>query len=74
MSNLKTLIAVSTMMGAFSDPFLNAMDTMPKFNATRGRRIDVRTEPKIGRNEPCPCGSGIKYKRCGAVGKCSHEE
>jgi uncharacterized protein len=19
---------------------------------------------KIGRNEPCPCGSGIKYKRC----------
>lgn len=23
-----------------------------------------RTEPKIGRNEPCPCGSGKKYKRC----------
>jgi uncharacterized protein YecA (UPF0149 family) len=22
----------------------------------------VRTEPKIGRNEPCPCGSGKKYK------------
>lgn len=21
-------------------------------------------EPKIGRNEPCPCGSGKKYKRC----------
>lgn len=19
---------------------------------------------KIGRNEPCPCGSGIKYKKC----------
>jgi hypothetical protein len=24
----------------------------------------VRTEPKIGRNEPCPCGSGKKYKKC----------
>ncbi len=24
----------------------------------------VRSEPKIGRNEPCPCGSGKKYKRC----------
>ena len=24
----------------------------------------VRTEPKIGRNEPCPCGSGKKYKHC----------
>jgi uncharacterized protein len=23
-----------------------------------------RTEPKIGRNEPCPCGSGRKYKNC----------
>jgi hypothetical protein len=24
----------------------------------------VRVEPKIGRNEPCPCGSGKKYKKC----------
>ncbi|MGB0716251.1 MAG: SEC-C metal-binding domain-containing protein, partial [Phycisphaerae bacterium] len=20
--------------------------------------------PKVGRNEPCPCGSGKKYKQC----------
>lgn len=24
----------------------------------------VRDAPKVGRNEPCPCGSGRKYKRC----------
>jgi hypothetical protein len=24
----------------------------------------VRHEPKIGRNDPCPCGSGKKYKKC----------
>ena len=24
----------------------------------------VKTEPKIGRNDPCPCGSGKKYKKC----------
>ncbi|GHV88834.1 UPF0225 protein [Spirochaetia bacterium] len=24
----------------------------------------VRTGPKIGRNDPCPCGSGKKYKHC----------
>lgn len=24
----------------------------------------VRKEKKIGRNEPCPCGSGKKYKKC----------
>ena len=23
-----------------------------------------RTEPKVGRNDPCPCGSGKKYKAC----------
>jgi uncharacterized protein YecA (UPF0149 family) len=23
-----------------------------------------RSEPKVGRNEPCPCGSGNKYKKC----------
>jgi len=24
----------------------------------------LRVQPKIGRNEPCPCGSGRKFKRC----------
>ncbi|GAB1455216.1 MAG: YchJ family protein [Spirochaetia bacterium] len=24
----------------------------------------VRAGPKVGRNEPCPCGSGKKYKQC----------
>jgi preprotein translocase subunit SecA len=24
----------------------------------------VRDMPKVGRNEPCPCGSGKKYKQC----------
>ena len=24
----------------------------------------VRSSPKIGRNDPCPCGSGKKYKKC----------
>ncbi|HKE59932.1 MAG TPA: preprotein translocase subunit SecA [Pyrinomonadaceae bacterium] len=29
----------------------------------------VRDQPKVGRNEPCPCGSGKKYKKChGAMG------
>jgi len=23
-----------------------------------------RTQKKIGRNDPCPCGSGKKYKKC----------
>jgi SEC-C motif domain protein len=26
--------------------------------------VRPRTAPKIGRNDPCPCGSGKKYKKC----------
>lgn len=29
----------------------------------------VRSEKKIGRNDPCPCGSGKKYKKCCGAGK-----
>jgi uncharacterized protein YecA (UPF0149 family) len=24
----------------------------------------VHKGPKVGRNDPCPCGSGKKYKKC----------
>src|SRR5258708_35905582 len=26
--------------------------------------VPYRAEPKIGRNDPCPCGSGAKFKKC----------
>ena len=32
---------------------------------SQGDNITVRrTAPKVGRNDPCPCGSGKKYKQC----------
>lgn len=42
------------------------------FDRTRFRPMAVaptakqmaRKPPRIGRNEPCPCGSGLKFKRC----------
>ncbi len=30
----------------------------------QARAKPVRTGPKVGRNDPCPCGSGKKYKQC----------
>ena len=36
--------------------FWHAQDLLPA--------APLRTGPKIGRNDPCPCGSGRKYKRC----------
>ncbi|MBN1780896.1 SEC-C domain-containing protein [bacterium] len=29
-----------------------------------GKPQPVHAEPKVGRNDPCPCGSGKKYKHC----------
>jgi preprotein translocase subunit SecA len=28
----------------------------------------VKVEKKVGRNDPCPCGSGKKYKQCHGKG------
>lgn len=37
-----------------------------KADALRSRRLSIAKEAhgKIGRNDPCPCGSGKKYKKC----------
>ncbi len=32
--------------------------------AGRQKRTVRRNQPKVGRNDPCPCGSGKKYKKC----------
>ena len=39
-------------------------------SAPDARPVTIRRDqPKVGRNDPCPCGSGKKYKRChGAAG------
>ena len=33
-------------------------------NAPKQKTPFVRTHPKVGRNDPCPCGSKKKYKQC----------
>jgi preprotein translocase subunit SecA len=33
-------------------------------NGAEEARPQRRAEPKVGRNDPCPCGSGKKYKKC----------
>ena len=40
-------------------------DTLPDDTQSAGAQNQVtRDGPKIGRNDPCPCGSGKKYKQC----------
>ena len=43
---------------------------LPEAEQERGQQAEtpqqpmVRDAPKVGRNDPCPCGSGKKYKQC----------
>jgi preprotein translocase subunit SecA len=40
----------------------------PAAPQTAVKRAPVQAGPKIGRNDPCPCGSGKKYKQCHGKG------
>jgi preprotein translocase subunit SecA len=42
----------------------NASDVVSEAAAAQEKAKPVRTGPKVGRNDPCPCGSGKKYKNC----------
>ncbi len=33
-------------------------------NPASANAVPERTQPRVGRNDPCPCGSGKKYKKC----------
>jgi len=41
-------------------------DLLSRANPTSERQVTapIRVEKKVGRNDPCPCGSGKKYKNC----------
>ena len=32
-----------------------------------------KSKTKVGRNDPCPCGSGLKYKKCGLIAAKEHK-
>ncbi len=75
---LQALIAIargeseldSVEVNAFQDRAVAELtDTVQRLYAARDREatpivVDAIAAPKIGRNDPCPCGSGKKHKHC----------
>ncbi len=52
-------------MGFESVPQEQTEDQQPQPKQQQpGKKVPVVVGPKIGRNDPCPCGSGKKYKKC----------
>jgi preprotein translocase subunit SecA len=51
--------------GAGPAPLQSAADGGGPIQPAEARPVTIRREaPKVGRNDPCPCGSGKKYKKC----------
>ena len=46
----------------------NIMDDLKNSTPKESKEVShmpvVNSQPKVGRNDPCPCGSGLKYKNC----------
>jgi SEC-C motif len=59
-------------IGELSKYIINGARSVKSNSKNRGgyfadnfpKQATIRTEKKVGRNEPCPCGSGKKYKKC----------
>ncbi|MEY8421160.1 DnaJ domain-containing protein [Lachnospiraceae bacterium 38-14] len=50
--------------GYFAEKYPQEMKRFTGTSFYEGDMPYVRTENKVGRNAPCPCGSGKKYKQC----------
>ena len=49
--------------------FIHGEVEAPSAQAKKKKPQPIRAQPSVGRNEPCPCGSGKKYKKCCGLAK-----
>ena len=61
---VRTQAAKVTGEGFEKLPEINLVDGKLSENKDGVSKTIVNEEPKVGRNDPCPCGSGKKYKNC----------
>jgi len=47
-----------------ADEEMTTPEKKPKRKPKMVHPRQLKKQPKIGRNDPCPCGSGQKYKKC----------
>ena len=60
---------INTFLQNQHQQFQSSATAMPGFDAPNASGTELKARPihveeKVGRNDPCPCGSGKKYKKC----------
>ena len=71
---LDRLFHIQAVRGEEPPPVIRQPAAPPRLSFNRGDAEEqkpqapvLRTADKVGRNDPCPCGSGKKYKKCHGV-------
>ena len=60
--------------GTIANALLNVSEVHEHKHKHVPRQVQQNSQHKeVGRNDPCPCGSGLKWKRCGLIGSSSHK-
>jgi preprotein translocase subunit SecA len=68
MSRIKTRHDSSSGMGITFDSGSSSAPRPPATGGNAPKAAPVYVGPKVGRNDPCPCGSGKKFKNCHGAG------
>ena len=64
---------VASQATSSSNDLASALGSLQGSNSSANTNVPKQAPKKaekVGRNDPCPCGSGLKYKKCGLLGKC----
>ncbi|PIT88918.1 MAG: preprotein translocase subunit SecA [Candidatus Levybacteria bacterium CG10_big_fil_rev_8_21_14_0_10_36_7] len=61
---LKTIPNIGAGAFAKEEEKMKEIHAKAKAIGEEGSSTPIKTEDKVGRNDPCPCGSGKKYKKC----------
>jgi len=56
--------AISSFVHAQEQEYQSSITEPPQFGNEAPKARPVQVGEKVGRNDPCPCGSGKKYKKC----------
>ena len=62
-------------MDTIEGTIANALLNVSRVHEHKHAPVQVQQSPQqkgVGRNDPCPCGSGLKYKRCGLINAPEH--
>ncbi|GAH69608.1 unnamed protein product [marine sediment metagenome] len=57
-------ISKAEFIGSFKESEIHDIDNVIFQNDFKESSLPLKKPKLVGRNEPCPCGSGIKYKKC----------